>query len=174
MYVLISIFCLTLSVFCYFNKHIHAKVVSDLGPIQYHCDFSVFFCGWFIQPLTGGSLWTSEHIRRQTQEPSALIMSDHSVHGREIHRCPLSLSLSPTVSFSFSLTYSLIHMHTIYFTYLRNFSHSTFWHLTSILICISGDYQGHIKVMICYNIIFLEHIIFANNVYIVYINAHSR
>lgn len=106
LYILISLSSSTLSVLCYFNKHIHAKVVSDLAPIQHLCGFSVLFCGWFTQPLTGGSLWTSEHIRRQTQEPSALIMSDHSVHEHEIHHCPLSLSLSLAVSFSSSLTYS--------------------------------------------------------------------
>lgn len=96
----------TLSILCYFNKHIHAKVISDLIPIQYLCGSSVLFCEWFIQPLTGGSLWTSEHIRHQTQGPSALIMSDCSVHGHEIHLSPLSGCI---LHF---LPHSLTHKHT--------------------------------------------------------------
>lgn len=50
------------------------------------------------RPLTGGSLWTSEHIRRQTQEPSALIMSDHSVCTGMRSISPLSLARSSFLS----------------------------------------------------------------------------
>lgn len=81
----ISPSCSTLSIHWCSNKHIHAQVASHLTPIQYLSGSSALFLGWFIQPLTTGSLWTSEHIRRQTQEPSALIMSHCSVHGHEIH-----------------------------------------------------------------------------------------
>ena len=123
---LICLSCSTLSIHCYFNKRIHAGVVSHLAPIQHLCgSSSVLLCGWFSQPLTGGSLWTSEHIRRQTQEPSALIMSDWSVHGHEIHSSPpfslslsLSLSLSPSLSFSLCLLlfHSLTHRAHTHFT----------------------------------------------------------
>lgn len=121
--ILASRCCSTLSILCYSNKHIHAEVVSHPAPIQHLCGSSVLLCGWFTQPLTGGSLWTSEHIRRQTQEPSALIMSDHSVHGHEIHFL-LSLSLSLAVSFSFTLSDSHRHTHT-HFTHLHSCLHNT-------------------------------------------------
>ena len=115
MNVLISLSCSTLSILRYFNKHIHAGVVSHLAPIQYLCGSSVLFCGWFIQPLTGGSLWTSEHIRRQTQEPSALIMSDQSVHGHEIHFLPPSiyLWLHPSHSHTDFILHIYITAHTL-------------------------------------------------------------
>lgn len=90
---------LLFSLVCYLNKHIHAKVVWNLAPIRDRRHSSALLRAWFIQPLTGGSLWTSEHIRRQTQEPSALIKSHHSMHGRDF---PVSFPLS----FSFS---SLLH-----------------------------------------------------------------
>ena len=108
---LISLFCSTLSILCSFNKHIHAAVVSDLAPIHYLCGSSVWLCGWITQPLTGGSLWTSEHIRRQTQEPSALIMSDRSVHEHQIHFSPLSLAPYPSPH-PVSLTHILLYITT--------------------------------------------------------------
>lgn len=97
--------CSTLSVRSCSNKHIHAGVISDLSS---HSASSLLLRRWFIQPLTGGSLWTSEHIRRQIQEPSALIMSHHSVHGLHFHlslSLSLSLSLARLHSFSFFLLY---------------------------------------------------------------------
>ncbi len=143
MNILISLSCSTLSILCYFNKHIHATVVSHLALIQYLCGSSALFCRWFIQPLTGGSLWTSEHIRRHTQGPSTLIMSDHSVHGQWDPPPPPSLSLWLYPSPSSSLTH--INTHTIYFTHLHNCSHATYrQHVRGRFVWVSEDSWGAI------------------------------
>lgn len=111
-----SLRCSTLSILCSFNKHIHAEVVLHPAPIQHLRGSSVSLCRWFSRPLTWGSLWTSEHIRRQTQEPSARIMSDHSEHdGHGIHFLPSLFWLCPSPStLSHSLTHTRTHIHTLH------------------------------------------------------------
>lgn len=112
-----SLRCSTLSILCSFNKHIHAEVVLHPAPIQHLRGSSVSLRRWFSQPLTGGSLWTSEHIRRQTQEPSARIMSDHSEHdGHGIHFLPSLFWLCPSPS-------TLSHTRT-HFTHLQCWLHN--------------------------------------------------